>query len=170
MVGCRRHALPAPIDYLGIELHEYIPKTAQGRKYYNGVNARFSNETESFRAKELGVPNPYVLAGIDALCTDFIERLARPILRSLEDGTVDGWKDFKNLYDRHSTRSYLQFVHVPNQELQTQFGIPATGLPTSVINWMETFDNSTGSYDRALTKTLLDAIAFGVVGDVPEWK
>lgn len=157
-------------EYLGTDLLKYIPKTDQGRRYYNGVNARFCNKEETFRAKELNVPNPYILAGVDALTTDYIERLTRPLLQDMENDTVDGWKDFKNLYDRHSTRSYLQFVHVPCQELQVQFGVPATGLPTAVINWMETFDTSTGAYDRALTETVLEAIAFGVVGDNPEWR
>ncbi|KAF5331265.1 hypothetical protein D9611_013128 [Ephemerocybe angulata] len=87
----------------------------------------------------------------------------------MENGGNGGWKILKGQYDRYSTRSYLQFGYVPSEDLQTKYGIPGTGLPTSVINWMETFDNSSGWYDRALLETVLEALAFGAVGPTPDW-
>jgi hypothetical protein len=83
----------------------------------------------------------------------------------LEDETLDAWIKFMKQYDQHSTRPYLQFAYVPSQE----FGVPLTGLPCSVVDWMETFEGSTGGYDRALTEMVLDAISFGVVGPKSEW-
>lgn len=32
--------------------------------------------------------------------------------------------------------------------------------PTEVVNWLETFDSSTGSYDVALSEAVLDELAF----------
>ncbi|EUC58754.1 L-amino acid oxidase, partial [Rhizoctonia solani AG-3 Rhs1AP] len=40
-------------------------------------------------------------------------------------------------------------------------GLPAEPLPNDVVNWCETFDKSTGWYDRALSETVLESIAFG---------
>jgi hypothetical protein len=47
-------------------------------------------------------------------------------------------------------------------------------LTTNIINWCETFDKSTGWYDRALTEQVSEALAFAkagsqTIGDV-EWK
>ena len=62
--------------------------------------------------------------------------------------------------DDHSTRSYMTFAYTPNASLN----IPEQSLATNVVNWLETFDKSTGWYDRGLTETVLEAIAFGQTG------
>lgn len=33
-------------------------------------------------------------------------------------------------------------------------------IPSSVIKWCETMDRSTGFYDRGLTETVLESVAF----------
>lgn len=156
-------------ELLDIKLLNHTYMTDEGLMYYNSIRSTVGNEEETFRAEELQVPGAYVRAGVNALASDYIQRLVQPLLDDMKTGSIEGWEDFKNQYDRHTTRSYLQFAYIPGRELQTKYGIPPTSLPTSVINWMETFDSGTGSYDRALTEMVLDAFAFGVVGPKPDW-
>ncbi|KAJ3505079.1 hypothetical protein NMY22_g17706 [Coprinellus aureogranulatus] len=156
-------------DLLELPLFDYIYKTDAGLMYFNGVHSTIGDEDSDFKAKELGVPAPYIAAGVDAICQDYTSPLANLLLKDMETGSNEGWEQLKKEYDQYSTRSYLQLGYIPSKDLQDRFGIPATGLPTSVINWLETFDNSTGSYDRALTETILEALAFGAVGPKPEW-
>ncbi|KAF6745152.1 hypothetical protein DFP72DRAFT_1077748 [Ephemerocybe angulata] len=156
-------------DYLKLPLFDYIYKNDTGLMYFNEVHSTIGDTEQRFRAKELNVPDPYIAAGVDVLCKDFIDPLAELLLSDMENGGDSGWKILKGQYDRYSTRSYLQFGYVPSEDLQTKYGIPGTGLPTSVINWMETFDKSSGWYDRALLETVLEALAFGAVGPTPDW-
>lgn len=46
-----------------------------------------------------------------------------------------------------------------NRALMSTF--PSSLFLPTFVNWMETFDNSTGAYDRALTEVVLEAVAFG---------
>ena len=54
-------------------------------------------------------------------------------------------------YDQYSMRSYLESL----------------GYPSEVINLMETFDKSTGWYDRALTESVCESLAFEGVDPTP---
>lgn len=57
-------------------------------------------------------------------------------------------------YDQHTMRTYLQ----------------QQGLPSEVINVLETFDTSTGGYDHALVETVCESLAFSWVGNTsPEY-
>ncbi|KAK2462140.1 hypothetical protein APHAL10511_005838 [Amanita phalloides] len=101
-------------------------------------------------------PNPYIAAGVTAILNDVLGRFAVPLMNDLKTGKTDGW-DLMMKYDKHSTRSYMALAYTPSDHLN----LPKKPLPTDVINWLETFDKSTGWYDRALTETVLEAIAFG---------
>ena len=63
--------------------------------------------------------------------------------------------------DAHSTRSYMTFAYTPSGHLSS-----------TVVNWLENFDKSTGWYDRGFTEKVLEAIAFEEPGDgvVVDWK
>lgn len=65
-------------------------------------------------------------------------------------------------YDSYSTRSYMSHVYMPSDDfLRVHPDVPIDHLPTNVVNWMETMDKTTGWYDRALTTTVLEEMAFG---------
>ncbi|KAG0694127.1 hypothetical protein DFH29DRAFT_1073006 [Suillus ampliporus] len=76
-----------------------------------------------------------------------------------------GWQCMKR-HDAYSLRSYMSFNYVPSDDLE----LPRTHLSTNVINWCETFDTSTGGFDRGLTEGVLEALAFATVGPQVEWK
>ena len=57
----------------------------------------------------------------------------------LRDETMTGWQKMLSV-DAHSTRSYMAFAYQPNVSI----GMPEQPLSTDVINWLETFNKSTG--------------------------
>ncbi|KAJ7207139.1 hypothetical protein GGX14DRAFT_567704 [Mycena pura] len=101
-------------------------------------------------------PRPYVAAGAKAIVDDVIRPFAEALLQDMKDKTKKGWEKLLR-YDRHSTRAYMTTQYIPSDDLN----IPKTSLPVDVVNWLETFDMSTGWYDRAFTETVLEAVAFG---------
>ncbi|KAF8147675.1 flavin-containing amine oxidoreductase-domain containing protein [Crassisporium funariophilum] len=88
------------------------------------------------------------------------------LYNDLKNHTHTGW-NLMMRNDVYSTRAYMCFKYIPS----ASFGLPPDHLSTRVVNWCETFDKSTGWYDRALTETVLEAIAFGEAGDKDvDWK
>lgn len=130
---------------------------------YNGVtvlqNAMPSPDQDPFNAEQVIQdisPDPYIKAGAKAIVDDVIAPFATRLLQDLEDGGSVGWEYMKS-FDQYSTRAYMSLKYIPSPSL----GLPNKPLPTDVVNWCETFDKSTGWYDRALSETVLEAVAFG---------
>jgi hypothetical protein len=98
----------------------------------------------------------YISATPGAIKTDALAPFVDKILHDLRTGGDKGWKHLMK-FDKYSFRAYLSLAYTPSEKL----GIPQEPLPTDVVNWMETFAGTTGSFDRALSDTVLDAIAFG---------
>ncbi|KAG1869407.1 hypothetical protein DFJ58DRAFT_63493 [Suillus subalutaceus] len=122
-----------------------------------------------FHARDMGVDSQYIAAGVENIVEDVIGPFAKDIIKDIEQNVHSGWDNMLK-HDAYSLRSFMSFKYIPSASLQ----IPPTHLSTNVINWCETFENSTGSYDRALTESVLEALAFASVesqtfGDV-EWK
>lgn len=101
---------------------------------------------------------PYIDAGAKAIADDVIEPFATRLLEDLANGTHSGW-DYLMSFDHYSTRAYMSTEYRPSDKLPVK--LPDKALSTDVVNWVETFDKSTGWYDRALSETVLEAIAFG---------
>ncbi|KAG2153891.1 hypothetical protein DEU56DRAFT_868461 [Suillus clintonianus] len=122
-----------------------------------------------FRAQEMGVESEFVAVGVEKIVGDVIEPFARMLTGDLEQHVRRGW-DVMMKNDAYSLRAYMSFKYIPSVSLE----LPPMHLATNVINWCETFDKSTGWYDRGLTENVLEALAFAKVGsqnfgDV-EWK
>ncbi|KAK2462142.1 hypothetical protein APHAL10511_005840 [Amanita phalloides] len=104
---------------------------------------------------------PYLNAGVNNITDDVITPFATRLLDDLKTGGQDGW-NYLMKYDKYSTRAYMALAYQPSDELLAKYPqLPRSPLPTDVINWCETYDKSTGWYDRALSETVLEAIAFG---------
>jgi hypothetical protein len=106
----------------------------------------------------------YIKIGATKIVDDVISPFAIKLLddiAKIEKGTdsTEGW-DYLMKYDAYSTRAYMAIAYKPSKEL-IKLGMPDGPLPTDIINWCETFDKSTGWYDRSLSETVLEAIAFG---------
>ena len=185
-VGAMRYPLPKSDDegnyepgvmqrlgqlftYLGMhkQLIPYYFKSDKqpGFQYFNGIRARIG-EGNSFDAPALGINSTLIGIGVTNIVNDAIGPFARVLFDDLQNHTNTGWATMMR-NDAYSTRAYLSFKYIPS----ASFGLEPEHLVTRVINWLETFDKSTGWYDRALTETVLEAIAFGEAGDGQvDWK
>ena len=128
---------------------------------YNGVTVRQNAVPpgDPFKANQVIKdvdPNPYITAGTKAITDDVIAPFATRLLEDLQNGGTSGWK-YMQSFDKYSTRAYMSLKYLPSPNLN----LPNKPLPTDVVNWCETFDKSTGWYDRALSETVLEAVAFG---------
>jgi hypothetical protein len=154
---------------LNVPLLPYVYKNDQGLMYFNRLHSTIKDKKFDFNAEALGIPESFRTAGVDAICNDYLKE---PVKILMDNTGADGWETFKAEYDKYSTRSYLQFKYKPSEELRKDYpNLPDDYLPTSVIDWLETFDKSSGWYDRAFSETVLEAIAFGTAPEMepPEW-
>ena len=155
--------------YLGMH-NQLIPyyfqsNNSPGFQYFNGIRARIGQGND-FDAPALGISPTLINIGTSNIINDAIGPFAHILLGDLQKNTTTGW-DIMMRNDAYSTRAYLSFKYMPS----ATYGLEPEHLPTRVINWLETFDTSTGSYDRALTETVLEAIAFGQAdGAQVDWK
>ncbi|KIK33682.1 hypothetical protein CY34DRAFT_18222, partial [Suillus luteus UH-Slu-Lm8-n1] len=118
--------------------------------FYNGVTVRQNAmpKDDPFKAdqmiQDVSDSNPYIAVGVKAIMDDVI------------DWGVGRLGIYMKSFDEYSTRAYMQLKYIPSSSL----GLPNKSLSTHVVNWCETFDKSTGWYDRVLTETVLEAVAF----------
>ncbi|KAG1817807.1 hypothetical protein DFJ58DRAFT_833334 [Suillus subalutaceus] len=123
---------------------------------YNGVTVRQNAmpPSDPFKAdqviQDVVSSNPYIAVGVKAIMDDVIGPFATRLLDDLKTGGSEGWKYMRS-FDHYSTRAYMQLKYIPSPSL----GLPNKSLSTDVVNW------STGWYDRALSETVLEAVAFG---------
>lgn len=143
--------------------HSYVTKDKKGHLFYNGVRCRQSEGlSESFDAENRGIHPTYVSTGWERIVSDVTGLFVREITQDHGEQSPDdsGWEALMR-YDSFSTRRYMANVYRPSKQLE----VPSGSLPMEVVNWCETMDTSTGSYDRAFSETVLEAVAFGVDPD-----
>ncbi|KAG0704662.1 hypothetical protein DFH29DRAFT_848626 [Suillus ampliporus] len=153
-------------------LIDYYFTAKAGGSFYYFNKQRYqvsdpSSKPPDFRAQEMGVEPEYVAVGVEKIVGDVIEPFARILTQDLEQQSRRGW-DIMRKNDVYSLRAYMSFKYIPSVSL----GLSPMHLDTNVINWCETFDKSTGWYDRSLTESVFEALAFAKAGserDV-EWK
>jgi monoamine oxidase len=154
-------------------LIDYYYKSRAGGSFLYFNNERYqvsdTSHPPDFRAREMGVESEYVAVGVEKIVDDVVEPFSRMLINDLEKQVHKGWDVMKE-NDAYSLRAYMSFKYIPSVNLE----LPPMHLTNNVINWCETFDNSTGSYDRGLTETVLESLAFAksgseIIGDV-EWK
>ena len=147
------------IDYL------YTSDKSPGFQYFNGIRVRIGNQSD-FNAPALGINQSYIAAGTKAIVADVVKPFAQALFGDLKYNTRTGWDKMLSVH-AHSTRSYMTFAYIPSESL----GIPQEHLSTRVVNWLETFDKSTGWYDRGFNERVLEAIAYGQTDEgVVDWK
>ncbi|KAG2356587.1 hypothetical protein BDR07DRAFT_1422808 [Suillus spraguei] len=154
-------------------LIDYYFKAKDGGSFLYFNNERYQvfdpSHPPDFHARKMGVESEYVAVGVEKIVDDVIEPFSRMLINDLKQQVNKGW-DIMKENDGYSLRAYMSFKYIPSVSLK----LPPMHLATNVINWCETFDNSTGSYDRSLTESVLDSLAFATAGPDPtedvEWK
>ncbi|GJE84140.1 amine oxidase [Phanerochaete sordida] len=157
-----------PLNSSGIDLkkklkrnHFYSVPEHAALLSYNGVTVKQNSipAGDPFRSaaviKDVDSQS-YLLAGAEAIVDDVIRSFAEGLLSDIKNGTTTGW-EFMMKYNHLSTRAYMSTDYRPSAKLRLPYG----PLSNDVINWLETFDKSTGWYDRSLSETVLEAVAFG---------
>ncbi|KAG1873094.1 flavin-containing amine oxidoreductase-domain containing protein [Suillus subluteus] len=139
--------------------------------YFNNQRHQVSQTSRppDFRAREMGVDSQYIAAGVENIVQDVIRPFAKGLIKDLEQNDHSGWRNIMK-HNAYSLRLFMSLKYTPSASLQ----IPRTHLSTNVIHWCETFDDSTGAYDRGLTEAVFQALALASVesqtlGGV-EWK
>ncbi|KAF8153859.1 hypothetical protein B0H34DRAFT_661915 [Crassisporium funariophilum] len=156
--------------YIGLQpkLINYYFSSAKrgGFRYFNGIRERIGEGNSDFDAPKLGINEALIKIGPSTIVHDVINPFAEKLFNDLKNHTTTGWEEMMQS-DVYSTRAYMSLKYTPNPS----WGLPPDHLSNRVVNWLETFDKSTGWYDRGLTETVLEAIAFGQVGDAEiDWK
>ncbi|CUS12591.1 unnamed protein product [Tuber aestivum] len=136
---------------------EYIMDAPGNIKLFNGqkvISGVSDDETDPFHVSVSNggtVPDEYleftyvkdngeILVGVAALLAEAYD----PFKKKLVENFEEGW-EYLMQFDSHSTRTYLGQVK---------------SYPFSVIDWMETMDTSTLTYDLAFSETIIDSIDF----------
>jgi hypothetical protein len=149
-------------DKLNVKTQPYIFSCDQQLYKFNDIAYTHANlpqpPTDAFNSEAVisDVPSqPYINVGYEKIVNDALQSF-RDLLKN-DTGFVDTavWKQM-DVYESYSTRAYLSLKYSPSRGL----GIGTSSLSADVVNWCETFDKSTGWYDRALTETILEDIAF----------
>ena len=157
-------------DPLSDRLRPYIfgDDTSPTFRYFNGMRYRANAvpppSDDPFKSKAVIFDTnaqPYIEAGAEDILNDIVYPFATALLHDLDHNETKGWELLMK-FDNHSARSYMSTVYRPSKELKLKYpSLPDTHLSTDIVNWLETFQDSTGGYDRALSETILDVIAFG---------
>jgi hypothetical protein len=127
--------------------------------YFNGVQtSNVPSQTQlpanPFDISTLYVPKEVLEQGQPKTTIDTALSAPRSLFVTQNVNIQEAMAQLYKGYDQYSMRTWLE-----NQ-----------GLSSSAINYCETLDKSTGWYDRALTETVLESLAFEWPGGGPSIK
>jgi len=149
-------------------------KDENGIQYYNGCRKRLTPNTSEtpdsdfFKAKEVGVGQVYLEIGREKLYDDVINPFVTLLKKDMEDGGSAGWENLMTV-DSYSARSFMTHKYRPTQPLIDKGLHKDEGLPTDVVNWMETYSMTTSWFDRAFATTVLEEMSFGYGSGEPNF-
>ncbi|KAI6020436.1 hypothetical protein BKA83DRAFT_498359 [Pisolithus microcarpus] len=145
------------------------PGDESGFYYFNGIRRRISDTPELLESCVTGVDPSYIKAGTGNITLDVVKPFARMLIRDITRGTRRGWEAMM-ANDSYSVRAYMSFKYMPSVHLE----LPPEHLPTKVVSWCEHMEQSTKSFDRALTEEVFESLAFDTVHneglDEVDWK
>ncbi|KIP03625.1 hypothetical protein PHLGIDRAFT_77283 [Phlebiopsis gigantea 11061_1 CR5-6] len=101
--------------------------------------------------------DPWQISKWKALTTYAVKPFWDKLVEDVKSGSDEGWRLMMK-YDKYSMRAYIS----GNRSDNTSFLDPERRFPYSVpvVQKCETFDMSTGGFDRALTEVVLDYLDF----------
>lgn len=140
--------------------YQFQDKHGNSTLYYNGINQRRVDASDTASAWEItSVPSPWGEIGWKANVSNVVEPFAKKLIEDYtKTDSKKGW-ELMMKYDRYSMKAYM----AGNRSDTDPEQLDKRGLmpyPMDVVNWCETFDKSSGWYDRALSETVLEDLAF----------
>lgn len=161
------------IERIGVETGDYQFKDKLGNStlYYNNINKKRPAPNTPTKPQDFEITNipnsPWGELGWEENVDNVVKPFANRLIEDFEKKEKDGWKLMMD-YDKYSMRSYMA-----GNRTDTAPWLDKKGLmpyPLDVVNWCETFDKSSGWYDRGLTETVLESLAFSWDGKPIDWK
>ncbi|KAH9926686.1 uncharacterized protein B0H18DRAFT_1005121 [Fomitopsis serialis] len=151
----------------GLSQIPYIFESPNTTLMYNGVLMKRSSSTEDPAAWDIDIPSQFEQHGWSALLDNAVDPFVKELAADFARDDKKGWRLMMD-YDQYSTRAYMSANRSDiRQELD---GLGLMPYPTPVVDWIETFDNSSAAYDRALSEDVLDSLAFAFPQETPvEW-
>ena len=142
----------------GLSLIPYIFDNDNSTLQYNSILMKrglSSEDPQKWNVQD--IPPDFAQRGwsklVENVTGPFVDQLAEDFKRR----DKRGWKQMMQ-YDQYSTRAYMSGNRSDAKpELDQLHLMP---YPTPVVDWLETFDTSSASYDRALSEAVLDSLAF----------
>ena len=124
---------------------------------FNNIRKRRDESITSAEDFDIpGIPPQYSTVGWRALLDNVLDPFRKELVRDFYTGRKDGWNLLMR-YDNYSTRGFMTNTS----------GIEGRGdelgllpYPAGVINWMETFNTSTTSWNHALSDAVLESLSF----------
>ncbi|KAG1840600.1 hypothetical protein DFJ58DRAFT_732818 [Suillus subalutaceus] len=171
--GCWRHEVPPVIEGRSGQLQDWnyealgrVDQLLEAQQGFIEGISKLPTYRLSFYVKETRAFPLLQRSTLSSLSDiDVIRPFAKDLIKDLEQNVHSGWRNLMK-HDAYSLRSFMSFKYTPSASLQ----IPRTHLSTNVINWCETFNDSTGSYDRGLTEAVLVALVESQTLEDVEWK
>lgn len=160
---------------IDLKLGEYQFSDIAGNSilYYNNINRKRSVSPITPQDFEItGVPaRPWGEIGVEANLSNVTRPFADRLIKDVETGGSEGWKLMMR-YDQYSMKAYMAGNRSDAHPKDVP-DIDAAHLmpyPINVVNWCEAFDTSSSAFDKALTETVLESLAFAWDGSDFDWK
>ncbi|KZT10365.1 amine oxidase [Laetiporus sulphureus 93-53] len=144
-------------EQLKLPKDKYFFENDNSTLLYNNILQPRRSASSYPKPWDIKIPESFDNLTWNALVDNAIKPFAKKIAQDFKNNTNTGWK-FMMQYDQYSTRAYMSGNREDTKsELDRLNMMP---YPISVVNWLETFDKSTGSFDKALSEAVLDSLAF----------
>ena len=160
-------------DEISLPLGDYQFKDKLGNStlLYNNVNQKRRTDDEPITPKDFDItgvsPAPWGQLGWKANVDNVVDPFADALIEDFKTGGTKGW-ELMMKYDQYSMRAYMAGNRSDTSpDLDKMKLMP---YPLNVINWCETFDKSSGWYDRGLSETVLESLAFTWDKNPIDWK
>ena len=101
-----------------------------------------------------GVPaSPWGDLGWQENMANVIQPFAQKLIKDAETGGKDGWK-LMTKYDQYSVKAYMAANRSDTGDSLDKQGL--LPYPINVVNWCETFATASGTFDKALSESVLE--------------
>lgn len=158
-------------DEISLKLGDYYFKDKNGNStlLYNNINRqRFDGSVKPSDFNISGIiSEPWGNLGWQTNVSNVVDPFSTALIQDFKEKRQEGW-ELMMKYDQYSMRAYMA-----GNRSDARPSLDKEGLmpyPLNVVNWCETFDKSSGWYDRGLTETVLESLAFQYDGSPFDWK
>ncbi|EKM58811.1 uncharacterized protein PHACADRAFT_205061 [Phanerochaete carnosa HHB-10118-sp] len=155
---------------LDVKTLKYYFKDKLGNStlFYNDIVKKRTDESKIV-PKDFnitGLPDKWGSLGVEANMSNVIKPFKDGLIKDAKEHSEKGWELMME-YDRYSTRGYMSDRRSDYRpDLDEKKLMP---YPVSIVEWCETFDGSSTSFDRALTESVLDSLAFAYDDQPIDW-